>query len=67
MVRVSGGVFAKEQQFGWYLTDEKGYTLAVSSFCDRIMKLVMLLNSVSELIEAWDKGVLDQFGTWDEF
>src|SRR6185436_13228885 len=30
--RVSGGPFAREQTMGWHITDERGFTLAVS--CD---------------------------------
>jgi hypothetical protein len=30
--RVSGGPFASEQTMGWHITDERGFTVAVS--CD---------------------------------
>ena len=65
---VSGGVFNGAQQMGWHVTNEKGFTVAVSpdaSFCKRLADLetlVDVLKSVDayyHLSERHDQGYLE--------
>jgi hypothetical protein len=38
--RVSGGPFASEQRMGWHITDERGFTLAVSCDADFVARVL---------------------------
>jgi hypothetical protein len=70
---VSGGVFSSPQQFGWHITNEKGFTVAVS--CDsrfanwindttELLHLLVKFNCGYEIMEARDKGYIE--GGYDE-
>ena len=50
---VSGGILSSEQIMGWHITDENGFTLAVS--CDDgFSKTVNELSELSELLNKID-------------
>lgn len=76
---VSGGPFTKSQQWGWYLTDDKGRSLAVSpdmgfaKFCVESLKLKKLLEAhgktlMYRLQDQRDQGYLDDISSddWEE-
>jgi len=51
--RVSGGPFSSEQIMGWHITDESGFTLAVS--CDDgFARTINELGELSELLNKID-------------
>lgn len=50
---VSGGPFANPQSMGWHITDEKGFTVAVS--CDHtFVHRVNMLNELAALLKHAD-------------
>lgn len=71
---VRGGPFSGEQIMGWHITDESGYTLAVSpnhsfvEFCMEAIRLRDLLLKASaryHLGERRDQGYLDDMKPQD--
>lgn len=75
--KVSGGPFSHPQTMGWHITDEKGFTVAVSPdyrFADQINTMTELLimlkkmDAIYHLDERRDQGYLEvDYSEWSKF